>query len=173
MSEEQVTCEVWTNVGQTDYKRHLAYRRLGIRPQDVQPAPFFAINLKRIARCINRKDASSPTRPLDYLGMSEDPEARKVLEKYRSVPSSYRRLLPPEAFCHAAGVHPSHILEVVTVVAVRCGAIASTILAATMNPSVVEKTIERALQTDGFKERLLLCKATGLLPTWGWKNIGL
>jgi hypothetical protein len=135
----------------------------------VQPAPFFAINLRRIARRISqgaRKDASSPIRPLDSLGLSEDPEARKVLEKYRSVPSSYRRLLPPEAFCHAAGVPPPHILEVVTIVAMRCGVIASTILAATMNPRVVKKTIEQALQTDGFKERLLLLKASGLVPTW-------
>jgi hypothetical protein len=154
----------------------MACRRLGIRPQDVKPAPFFAINLKRIARCINQgagKDASSPIRPLDYLGLSEDPEARKVWNAYRSVPASYRRLLPPEAFCHDAGVRPSHILEVVTVVAMRCGAIASTILAATMNPSIVEKTIERALQMDGFKEHLLLFKASGLVPTWGWKNSGL
>ena len=118
VNEEQTPCpEDWMSEGQTDYKRSLAYRRLGIRPEDVQPAPFFALNLKRIARCITqgaRKDdpASSRMHPLDYLGFSEDPVARKVLDAYRSVPASYRRLLPPEAFCHAAGVSPSHVLEV-------------------------------------------------------------
>ena len=177
VSEEQASCEVGTNLGETDYKRRLAYKCLGIRPQDVAPAPFFAINLKRIARCINRgarKDdpVSSRMHPLDYLGFSEDPEARKVFDAYRSVPASYRRLLPPEAFCHAAGIAPSHILEVVTIVAIRLGAIASSILAASMSPSVVGKTIAQALQPDGYKERLLLCKASGFVPTWGWKGYG-
>ena len=89
------------------------------------------------------------------------------MKVYLSVPASYRRLLPVEAFCHAAGVSPWRILEAVTVVAVRQGAQASAVLAALVHPRVVEKTIERALQDDGTKERMMLHKAVGFLPTPG------
>ena len=89
------------------------------------------------------------------------------MDVYLSVPESYRRLLPVEAFCLAAGVSPWRVLEGITVVAVRQGAQASAILAAVVHPSVVEKTVERALQDDGTKERMMLHKAVGFLPTRG------
>ena len=134
--------EVRTGLGQTAYKRGLAYKRLGINPRDVQHIPFLRAELRRIARCVNRglhKDepAVSPVRPLDYLQSSEYPDARKVSKVYLSVPESYRRLLPAEAFCHAAGVSPWRVLEAITVVAVRQGAQASAIIAAVYGPRVV------------------------------------
>src|SRR5260370_41538764 len=112
MNEDKKTPRpiVRTSAGQTDYKRELAYQRLGINPKDVQCIPFFATDLRRIARIVRGVDKDSPptapVRALDFLECSEDPEARKVLEVYRSVPESYRRLLRPEDFCHAAGVSP-------------------------------------------------------------------
>jgi len=157
--------------GQTAYKRNLAYRRLGINPKDVQCIPFFASQLRRIARTgrgAGREDQlAAPVSPLDYLASSDDPEARKVLERYYSVPESYRRLLRPEDFCHAAGVSPWRVLECITVAAVRQGAQMAAIVAAALQPRVVEKTVERALQDDGTRERMMLLKGTGFLPTWG------
>lgn len=82
-----------------------------------------------------------------------------------SVPESYRRLLPPEAFCHAAGVSPWRVLEIIAGVAVRQGAQASAIIAAIAHPRVVEKTIDMALQDDGTRERMMLHKAVGFLPS--------
>jgi len=173
VKEEQDSCpEVWTNESQTDYKRQLAYRRLGISPQDVEPAPFFCIQLRRIARCINQGNpASLSIRPLDYLGFSEDPEARKVSEAYLKVPASYRKLLRPEDFCHAAGVSPWKVLEIIVAVAARRRAEASALLAAILGPNVVEKTVERALKDGGWRECLMLHKATGFVPTSGWKGL--
>jgi hypothetical protein len=160
---------VRTSAGQTDYKRELAYQRLGINPKDVQCVPFFATDLRRIARIVRGVDKDSPptapVRALDFLECSEDPEARKVLEVYRSIPESYRRLLRPEDFCHAAGVSPWRVLECITVVGVRQAAQGSAILAAVLHPSVVEKTVERALQDDGTRERMILHKAVGFLPS--------
>jgi len=40
---------------------------------------------------------------------------------------------------------------------------ASTVVASVMQPRVVQKTIERALQDDGSRERGMLFKATGLI----------
>ena len=153
-----------TGVGQTAYKRRLAYERLGVDPKDVKTVPFLRYNLRHIARTINQGvDSGSQHRPLDYLLSSEDPEARKLANVYLSVPESYRKLLPAEAFCLAAGVSPYRALEIITGTAVRMGAMASTVVASVMQPRVVQKTIERALQDDGSRERGMLFKATGLI----------
>jgi hypothetical protein len=153
-----------TGYGQTAYKRRLAYERLGVNPQDVQTAPFLRTNLRRIARCINQGRArDQAVQPLDYLCSSEDPDARKVAKVYESVPASYRKLLPPEAYCQAVGVSPHRVLELITGLAVRFGADISSILAAVMLPRVVRKTIERALGDKGTPERALMFRATGLL----------
>ena len=171
MNEDQKTRRpaVRTSVGQTDYKRELAYAHLGIDPKDVECVPFFAMDLRRIARTVRGVDKQSPptapVRALDYLQFSEDPEARRVLEVYLSVPESYRRLLPPEAFCHAASVSPWRVLECITVAAVRFGAMGSAIVAAINQPRVVQKTVERALQDDGVRDRVMFHRATGFLPS--------
>jgi len=158
---------VRTLAGQTDYKRELAYQRLGIRAKDVQCVPFFAIQLRRIARSVRGADKhgppAEPVRALDFLQGSEDPEARRVADAYLSVPESYRRLLPPEAFCHAAGVSPWRVLEIITVVAVRQAGQGSAIVAALNHPRVVQKIVEKALQDDGIRECIMLYKAMGHL----------
>jgi hypothetical protein len=161
--------EVRTGIGQTAYKRELAYRRLGISPQQVQRIPFLRADLVRIARLLNKGRANdeSPVRFLDLLQYSENPEAVKVLSVYRSVPESYRKLLPAEAFCCAAGVSPYRILEFVAAAAVRQGAMASAVIAAIQHPSVVAKTIYRALEPDGVQDRMMIHKAMGFLPIRG------
>jgi hypothetical protein len=164
-------------LGQVNYKRFLAYQRLGVRPQDVEIVPLFREQLKDLARCISRerhkeKDAQpgSPIGPFSYLEHSSDPDARKVLAAYMSVPASYRRLLPLEAFCVAAAVPPSRVLEIIATVVVKEGARITAVRAAVQQARVLDKTFERALQDDGWRERLTIHKATGAVPTWGWKH---
>jgi hypothetical protein len=162
-----VRLDVCKGDGQTNYKRQLAYERLGISPSDVQIIPFFADQLKRIARRVNwgaqQASSQSPAQPLEYLRSSEDPDAYKVFTAYLSVPKSYRRLLPPEAFCRAADVSPQRVLECITVAAMQLGIRGSSIVAAILQPRVVEKLAERAL-TDNAAATILL-KATGFLPS--------
>lgn len=137
----------------------------------MQFVPFLRGELRRIARIIrgvDRDDPPSPTvRPLEYLRASYDPEVGKVLDAYLSVPESYRRRLPVEAICQAAGVSAWRILEVITVVAVRQGAQGSAIIVAAMHSRVVQKTVERALQDDGSQELMMLHKAFNFLPRRG------
>lgn len=166
-----------TDISQTDYKRSLAYQCLGVDPSRVQTVPFLRANLKRIARLLNRSRGNNETNhsrihPLELLGFSDDAQARKVREVYLSVPASYRRLLPPEAFCHAAGVSPWRILETIAAVVVRVEAQASAVVASVLSLSVVQKTIDQALQDGGARESLIVLKAVGFLPTWGWKGGG-
>ena len=151
--------------GQTDYKRALAYRLLGINPEDFQRIPdlqFAAEKHRSHAHIPDRYSSSgAPVPALALLEISDNPEAIKVRLAYLSVPESYRRLLPPEAFCHSAGISPWVLLEAVTVAAVRRGVMASAIVAAVNMPRVVQKTVEVALQDDGYRERMMLHKAVG------------
>ena len=164
MNRRNAVSSIARGHGQTAYKRSLAYARLGIDPKDVEPVPFFSANLLRLSRVVNRgRNKQEALRPLEYLQYCEDPDARKVHEAYLSVPESYRRLLPEEAFCRAAGVSPYRVLELVAGAAVRMGALASTVVAAVMHPHVLVKTIDRALQDDGVRERVLLHRASGFL----------
>lgn len=171
MSNEQnppESCDHRTGYGQTAYKRQLAYEHLGIDPKDVEHITFLRTNLRRIARCINQgRPKDKAVRPLDYLLFSKDPEARKVANVYLSVPESYRRLLPAEAFCRAAGVSPWQVLEIIAGIAVRLGAMASAIVASGMMPRIVDRTVDIALTDEGHTARALLFKAYGLLPTRG------
>jgi len=163
---QQTDSRVPSGYGQTAYKRQLAYAHLGINPSDLRPVAFFRENLRRIARQINRgRTKDRMIHPFDYLLSSTDPDGRKVAKVYLSVPDSYRRLLPPEAFCQAAGVCPYHVLEVITGVAVRFGAQASTVLASAALPQIVQKMIDKACQPDGHKDRVLFFRLAQYLPT--------
>lgn len=151
-------------VGQTAYKRELAYRCLGIDPKDILTEPLFEIQLRRIARSGRQGSRKSPDSfPLDLLAASEDPDARQVLSVSRRVPASYRRLLPVQAYCEAAGITPSRILDLVAMVAMRQTVNAATIVASLVQPAVVAKTAQMALQDGGWRERRMLQKATGFL----------
>ena len=170
MSNEQNPSEsrdYRTGYGQTAYKRALAYQCLGIDPAKVPCVPFFHASLKRIARLMNRPrptgEAAVARRfgPFDCLQASADPDALKVSRVYRSVPESYRRLLPPEAFCIAAGVDPIRVLELIAAGAARQTGQASAIIAALWHPRVVAKTIQRALSDDGTRERAMMHRACG------------
>jgi hypothetical protein len=167
----RISAEDRERLGETGYKRALAYERLGVDPKDVQQLPYFRGQLRRIARHVNLGvQPEDQSAAFDLLQSSEDDEARKVWNAYNSVPESYRRLLPAEAFCHAAGVSPARVLEAIAAVAVRQGAQASAIIASVMHPRVVSKTIERALQDDGVKDRMALHRATGFLPSSGLRR---
>jgi hypothetical protein len=157
--------QVCRGEGQTAYKCGLGYQRLGVDPRNLQRVPFFAIQLKSIARAV--RGVAGTVRAFDLLLGSEDPDARKVSDAYRSVPASYRRLLAPEAFCLAAGVEPNRVMEILTVIAVRRMGQASTIIAAVLQPRVVGKMVERALRDDGTRERAMFLKATGFVPPAG------
>jgi hypothetical protein len=159
--------QVCRGEGQTDYKRALAYRLLGINPNDVQRIPYFAAQLRKIARIAHVAGGYAPSSPpvpaLVLLETSDNPEAIKVRNAYMSIPETYRRLLPPEALCCAAGVAPWVVLEAITVAVVRRGVMASAIVAAINQPRVVQKAVEMALTDDGVRDRMALHKATGFL----------
>ena len=163
----RIPAEDRKDLGQVGYKRRLALERLGVDPKDVQQLPYFRDELRRIARLINlgveQEDQSAL---FDMLQHSDsDDDAHKVWNAYRSVPESYRRLVPPEAFCQAAGVSPWKVLDLIVVVAVGQGVQRSALVAAVWHPRVVRKAVEVALTDEGHADRQDLHKAVGFLPS--------
>ena len=111
-----------------------------------------------------------------YLSSSDHEDARKVLECFRAVPHGVRfrsrdprlHVLPVEAYCVAAKVHPHSILAILTGEVVRLGAQASSIVASVNQPRVVQKLVDRAMDDEEdtrMEAATLLSKATGFLPT--------
>jgi len=99
------------------------------------------------------------------LKLSDMPDAQRIANLYESLDLATARILPVEAFCYALSISPMRILEILTGILVRQGAQASTIIAATWHPRVVEKTVEMALRDDGYSDRALLHKATNFTPS--------
>jgi hypothetical protein len=175
-------------------QRDLAYARLGVTEEDTLAQPQITPQLRMIAKTIQRAGQPKVTRRVlsqkgtttlvddtqhavpyspgadlitswpSYLHASDDPEAKKVISVYYSVPGWVRSALPVEAFCLASTVSTSRILEILTGVCVRLGAQASTIIAAVSHPSVVQHNVERALDHDGEKWTEMLHRATGFIP---------
>jgi hypothetical protein len=175
--------------------REIAYARLGVDESAVRAQPQITPQFRMIAKTIRRSGQPKVTRKIlsqrgtttlaedtkyvapygpgsdlvkawaHYLHASDDPDAKKIITVYYSIPQWARTLLPIEAFCLAAGVSTSRVLEIITAACVRLGAQASTIIAAVSHPSVVQKTVEMALTDDGIEDRNTLHKAAGFLPT--------
>jgi hypothetical protein len=100
-----------------------------------------------------------------FLDASEDPDARKVLAAYRSCARGLRARIPIEAFCCAAGVSSTRVLEQLIIQVVRQGANAATVITGLNQPRVVQKTVEMALRDDGTQDRAMFHKASGWTPT--------
>lgn len=149
-------------------RRDTAYQLLGVTRAAVRQHPYITPQLYAIVRTLRRQRRRLHLRTffLSYLNASTDPDAQKFMSAYLSLPASWARCLPVEAFCVAASVPPFRLLEVFTATVVRYGAQASAVVAAAMHPSVMEKTIESALG-DGesaHADRVVLHKITGSLP---------
>ena len=160
------------------FTRETAYARLGIEESATMAQPPITPQLRMIAKTIRRAGQSKNGTPVPYgpgsdivkawphyLHASDDPDAKKIIQVFYSIPQWARALLPIEAFCLAASVPTSRVLEIITAACVRLGAQASTIIAAVSHPSVVQKTVEMALTDEGIEDRNTLHKATGFLPT--------
>jgi hypothetical protein len=151
--------------------REAALAKLGIRLTDVWQKPRITPHIDELRIALQKlsfttgEDLNLPPSLFDLLQASDDPDARKVLEKYYSIPEVYRRRLDIESFCVAAEVPPLRILELIVGTIVRLNHHLSEAIASVASPAVVNKTVEMALTPEGTKDREMLHKATGFLPT--------
>lgn len=148
-----------------------ALAKLGIQTADVWSKPRITPHIDELRLILQNISYTSgenlnlPESIFDVLETSDDPDARKVLEKYYSIPLTHRRSLEIEAFCVAAGVPTLRVLELIVGSIVHMNHRLSEAIANVASPAVVRKTVEMALTDEGTKDRELIHKATGFIPT--------
>lgn len=101
------------------------------------------------------------------LGMSDSPEAVAWMKVWNTpeLDQMDHNMLPLEAYCLAAKVSPSTISDIVLAMKVRRAQARSVAKTAARHPDVVEKTIDFAMLPGGEKDREMVHKAAGWLPT--------
>lgn len=149
----------------TDVRRREALAALNVDAGNIRTLPPISAQLRMLAKHLRARNLS--TSPYFYLKCSESPEARQIVELYYSLPKCKRNLVPIEAYCFAAGIHPLILLKIITAACQQVSAQTSAFLAATSQTEVVGKTIERALDDnneDNVKYVEMLHKHNGFLP---------
>lgn len=145
------------------------YARLGITHDAVLRQPTITHELRRMASAIPDR-ANAPTDPYYYLNISDDADARRILDMYYLISRSDRHKIPIEAYCVAAGVPTIRCMALVAAAMVQSGASAQKVVAAVAMPTVVTEVIRRALdgdRDDCTENVTILAKATGFLPAPG------
>jgi hypothetical protein len=143
--------------------KRLACKKLGIVYNSYLSVPQITPLLSDILSGLAER--SLPVDPYYYLNASGDPDARALLKVYHAAWKQVRDILPLEAFCVAAGVEPSSILDSIVNSIARLNALNAAVKLSASQPEVVQTTIEAARDvTNGHKDRRLHMQVSGLMP---------
>lgn len=154
-------------------RQEIMVKTLGVTPAQLAAEPEIRPILKR-ARI-------TPQKAADYLRMSEEPDARRFLAILDGLAAEPRRLLPLEAIAIASGISTKRLFELISGEVFVQSRFESALLAAAAHPTVVAKSIERALEApqtvkladgsekvvpalDGVSDRKMLHQQAGFLP---------
>jgi hypothetical protein len=100
-----------------------------------------------------------------HLAVHIEPGLAPVIEDYASLSPKGRKAVSIDAICVKHDVDPLHLIAVVSEAALKYGNNSSIVLAALRFPEVINRSIKNALTPAGFKDRELLAKHHGFIPT--------
>jgi hypothetical protein len=132
------------------------YERLGVTEQDVSQLPV-------ITHILNELPGKAK-KAVEFLRGSSEPEARKWLAVYDSLPVSSRGLIPFEAYCLAANLTTKRVLELITGACFEQSGAVSALIAKSEHPAVVKATVRAAKKPDGDADRKMLHLHEGFVP---------
>lgn len=158
---------------QPQRREDIMVKTLGVTPAQLAAQPQI--------QPILRRAKISAVKAADYLRMSEDPDARRFLAILDGLGAEARRLLPLEAIAIAAGISTKRLFELISGEVFVQARFESALLAAASHPTIVAKSIERALEEplaipqpdgttkierapDGVTDRKMLHQQAGFLP---------
>lgn len=135
-----------------------AYKTLGLDPAVVARAYPITPLIKKLRggweEALAAIRASNSDASIHFLRKWDDRDTRQF----------HRDLLPVEAFCVYAGVHPFALWEAIVVSLTRVNANEGAYIAAINHPAVVRRSVEEALKPDGHSDREWQLKHAGFLP---------
>jgi hypothetical protein len=93
-----------------------------------------------------------------------DPRVTSVIETWDGLTPTAKQAASLDAICKERNIDPYLFLGVVAAAAKKYADNSSVIIAALSLPNVVRKSIEHAMEKEGFKDREALMKHAGFLP---------
>jgi len=133
-----------------------AYALMEITAEQVANAP----KIEHLFRRIGGRVAA-----LRYLESSEEPEAEAIIKLCRKLPKYWVRQIPLEAYALAVKISTGRLFGLIAQELMDESEKVVELLTRARHPEVVQKTIQMALKPSGVKDRQMLHKATGFLPT--------
>jgi hypothetical protein len=110
---------------------------------------------------------------IELSRLSKHESVTAVLKVWDEWSANKRRQTALEIACEAAGVEPAEFLSRTVEAAFKHNTDISKMLAAVNMPRVVGATVKNAMKERGFKDREVLLKHSGLLPTPGGQQINV
>jgi len=135
-------------------------RRLGLARPAVHRSPMFGT----LAYVASRLPGGKHTF-MEYARLCESERIKVLVGHWDSLSDYDQRRASLEDLCEVCGVEPHELVGAVASAGYRWNADVSTLIAAVAHPQVTQACVERALQADGFRDREMLFKASGILPT--------
>jgi hypothetical protein len=134
-----------------------AYKLLGVTSAEVFAAPKVTTFLGRIG---------GVDRAIEVLYASPAPEARSFVKQHsrEDLSKSAREVLPFEAYCVAAKVCPSRMIEIVVGAIAKHQVLEGAVISALSHPQVVRTNAYQAMFPEGVEDRMAHLKMMGALP---------
>jgi len=102
-----------------------------------------------------------------------EPMLASVVDEIVNMNPVLRKRVDLDQICRQKDIDPMHFLSVVSEAAMKYRDSAQIIIAALNMPSVVQASVKTALTRDGVKDRELLFKHSGFVPTPAGQKISI
>jgi len=99
-----------------------------------------------------------------YLRLSNEPEAKAIIEKYDSLVPAERKAMTIDHLIAATKVDHVRIVEILSGEIYRQEGLASNMLAAIESTAIMSKRIAFAKKPEGFQDAKMLLQVTGVVP---------
>jgi len=100
-----------------------------------------------------------------HLAVHIEPELAPIVEDFDKLNSGLKASVSIDEICAVRGVDPLHFIAVVGEAALKFGNNGAILIAALHFPAVIGKSVKEAMTSKGFKDRELLAKHHGFVPT--------
>lgn len=138
------------------------YKKLGITPEQVETLPKITKHLKKLMAEMPAKDM--PDDIEYYLEAAADPVAMKVKQKRALLNYNQKKRVSLEELCAAAEVSPHELQSSIMDAIHRLFRYDATFKLSSSQTDVADKTVQMAMQDEGFKDREMYMKIVGLMP---------
>ncbi len=133
-----------------------AYERLGVTKEEVELLPKVTHILKELPGKIDKA--------IEYLRGSDEPDARKWLQVYDSIPITTRKLLPFEAFCAGSGLTTKRVLELVTGACFEQSDTVAKLVSKAAKPELIKRAVKFGMKEHNDSDRKMVLQHEGYAP---------